>query len=396
LRRIQKYGKLVEIQFRDLIGGLSLMLTRDTLEKLLDISRQMAETRALDPLLEFAMCEVLEFVGAENGYLILLNADGELEFRVKHSISGKEITEPDTQISRTIFNRVISNGEAIVLADAAEDEDYQDSASILDLHLRSVMCVPLISRGEKLGAIYVENRSAGGVFEDQELRALKYFSAHAAVAIENAILNDDLESRVATRTKELNQTVQELEREIDARKRAEAELQRLAITDPLTNAYNRRYFFEVTAQELERSRRHTSNLSIAMLDLDHFKDINDNYGHVVGDQALRTMADCFRSNLRQTDILGRYGGDEFAVLMPETGQAKAQKMAERLRKRLISSLRKTNLFSAPLTVSVGIYAYSSGSEISVEEFVDRADQALYHAKEAGRNRVVVWEPQPAD
>ena len=367
------------------------MLTRDTLEKLLDISRQMAETRALNPLLEFAMCEVLDFVGAENGYLILLDDDGELEFRVSHCRSGEEISQPDQQISRTIFNRVISNGESIVLADAVEDEEFQDSVSILDLNLRSVMCVPLIARGEKLGAIYVENRSAGGVFEDQELRALKYFAAHAAVAIENAILNDDLETRVTSRTKELNQTVQDLEREIEARKRAEAELQRLAITDPLTEAYNRRYFFEVTDQELERAQRHNLNLSIAMMDLDHFKDINDNYGHVVGDQALRTMADCFRENLRKTDVLGRYGGDEFAVLMPETNQKMARKTADRLRKKLVTALKKTGLFTHKLTVSVGVYAYAADGNIEVEDFVDRADQALYKAKEGGRNQVIIWD-----
>jgi diguanylate cyclase (GGDEF)-like protein len=367
------------------------MLTRDTLEMLLDLSRQMAETRALNPLLEFAMCEVLDFVGAENGYLIMLDADGELEFRVNHCRSGEEIAHPDQQISRTIFDRVISNGESIVLTDAVENEDYQDAASILDLNLRSVMCVPLIAGGEKLGAIYTENRSAGGVFEGQELQALQYFAAHAAVAIENAILNENLEIRVATRTKELNQTVKELEHEIEARKRAEAELQRLAITDPLTNAYNRRYFFEVADQELERAHRHDLKLSLAMMDLDHFKDINDNYGHVVGDQALRTMAECFRANLRKTDILGRYGGDEFAVLMPATDLKRAQKTAERLRKKLIQALKKTNLFGTKLTVSVGVYAYSAEEEIEIETFVDRADQALYQAKEGGRNQVTIWK-----
>jgi len=366
------------------------MLTKDTLEKLLDISRQMAETRALDPLLKFATCEVLEFVGAENGYLILLDQDGNLDFRVRQNITGSEIDEPDKQISRTIFDRVISNGESIVLADAAEDEAYRDSVSILDLQLRSVMCVPLISRGEKLGALYVENRSSGGVFEDDELRALKYFAAHAAVAIENAMLNEDLEDRVALRTSELRQTVDELEHEIEARKRAEAELQRLAVTDPLTGTYNRRYFFEVAAKELARAQRYELNLTVAMIDLDHFKDINDEYGHAVGDQALVTMADCFCENLRQTDVLGRYGGDEFIILLPETNRKKARKMAERLRKRLIKALKKTNLFSKPLTISAGVYARSTDQEIGFDEIVERADQALYQAKQGGRNRVIVW------
>ena len=190
------------------------MLTQDMLERLLEISRQMAETRALDPLLKFAMGEVLEFVEAEYGYLILLDEDGGLDFRVKQNNRGKEIDEPDTQISHTIFDQVIQKRESIIIADAISDEDYQESKSVLDLKIQSVMCAPLISKDELLGALYVENRSAKGVFEDEDLRPLQYFAAHAAVAIENAMLNDDLEARVASRTAALKKTVDELEREI--------------------------------------------------------------------------------------------------------------------------------------------------------------------------------------
>lgn len=369
------------------------MLMQDMLERLLEISRQMAETRALDPLLEFAMCEVLEFVGAEYGYLILLDEKGELDFHVKLNNQGDEIDEPDKQISRTIFDQVIQKRESIVIADAISNEDYQEAKSVLDLKIQSVMCVPLISKDELLGALYVENRSFKGVFEDEDLRPLQYFAAHAAVAIENAMLNDDLEDRVAVRTAELKKTVEELEFEIEARKRAEAELQRLAITDPLTDIYNRRYFFEVLETELERTHRHNLNLSIAMVDLDHFKMINDQYGHIIGDEVLRTMADCFRENLRKIDVIGRYGGDEFVILMPESSQDQAKKAAERLCKKVVARVKKIQKFSHPITTSMGIFTLSGMDKLSVEEFVDRADQALYAAKEGGRNRVAVWQPE---
>jgi len=366
------------------------MLNPDMLERLLDISRQMAETRALDPLLKFAMGEVLEFVQAEYGYLILLDEDGELNFRVRQNNKGKEIDEPDTQISHTIFDKVIKKRESVIIADAFADEEFQEAKSVLDLKILSVMCVPLISKDELFGALYVENRSARGVFEDEDLIPLEYFAAHAAVAIENAMLNDDLEARVVSRTAELKRTVDELEREIEARKRAEAELQKLAITDPLTNVYNRRYFDETVESELERTRRHNLNLSVAMVDLDHFKEINDNYGHVTGDIVLQTMADCFVGNLRKIDVVGRYGGDEFVILMPESDQVQAHNAAERLRKKVITRVRKIQKFAHPITASMGLFTLSGDIDISVKDFLDRADQALYDAKEAGRNRVSVW------
>jgi len=366
------------------------MLTQDMLERLLEISRQMAETRALDPLLKFAMGEVLEFVEAEYGYLILLDEDGELDFRVKQNNQGKEIEEPNTQISHTIFDQVIQKRESIIIADAVSNEDYQESKSVLDLKIQSVMCAPLISKDELLGALYVENRSAKGVFEGIDLKPLEYFAAHAAVAIENAMLNEDLEARVASRTAALKKTVDELEREIEARKRAEAELQKLAITDPLTNVYNRRYFDEVVEGELERVRRHKMSLSVAMVDLDHFKTINDNYGHVTGDIVLQTMADCFVSNLRKIDVVGRYGGDEFVILMPESSSEQAQKAAERLRRKVVARVRKIQKFDHPITASMGLFSISGGIEITAKEFVDRADQALYKANEEGRNRISVW------
>ena len=366
-------------------------IPQEMLEKLLEISRQMAETRALDPLLKFAMGEVLTFVKAEYGYLILLDAEGKLDFRVRQNSKRVEIEEPEAQISHTIFDQVIQKRESIVIADAIGDSDYQESKSVFDLQLRSVMCTPLISKEELLGALYVENRSAKGVFENSDLKPLQYFAAHAAVAIENAMLNDDLEKRVAVRTAELKQTVNELEREIKARKRAETELQRLAITDPLTNAYNRRYFFEVAEREIERSCRHGLCLSVVMVDLDHFKQINDQYGHITGDQVLRTMADCFRDNLRKIDIIGRYGGDEFVLLMPESDGLQVSKVADRLRKKLIARVRKIQKFSQPITISLGLYTLSNKDGISVEDFIDRADQALYAAKQGGRNRISVWD-----
>jgi signal transduction histidine kinase len=179
------------------------------LERVLDLSRRMAETRALNPLLEYAMNEAMSLVGAERGYIVLVNKEGTLDFRVTR---GQEADEnAQDQISRSILSKVIHSAEPLIVRDASDDPTWNQSKSVAVLRLRSVMCVPLISRGETIGAIYVENRSVKGRFDEQDLAPLIFFANQAAVSIENAALNDDLEARVAARTRELEQAKAQLE-----------------------------------------------------------------------------------------------------------------------------------------------------------------------------------------
>jgi serine/threonine-protein kinase PknK len=196
-------------------------MTEDMLEKLLDISRKMAENRLLDPLLEYAMGVALELFNAEQGYLMLLGEDNSLDFRVRQDRSGKELSKPEEQISHTIFKQVINDGKPLVLANAGIDPNFQSAESVHSLKLQSVLCVPLISRGKTLGAIYIENRSKASIFTEEDLRPLEHFAAQAAVSIENAILNNELESRVEQRTAELAQINQRLREEIEERKRSQ-------------------------------------------------------------------------------------------------------------------------------------------------------------------------------
>ncbi len=185
-------------------------MKEEVLERLLDISRQMAENRELDTLLEYAMAAALELVGAEYGYLILLDQEGKLDFRVRRSRDGYELEKPEEQISHTILDKVVRNREDLILADAASDPNFLDSDSIHDLQVRAVMCVPMVSRGRTIGALYVENRSLVGLFTEDNLLPLKYLASQAAVSIENAALNEDLETRVASRTAELREANERL------------------------------------------------------------------------------------------------------------------------------------------------------------------------------------------
>jgi diguanylate cyclase (GGDEF)-like protein len=374
------------------------------LEKLLDISREMAENRLLDPLLEYAMTVALELCGAEKGYLVLVDDAGRLDLRVRKAISGETLSAPESQISQTILQQVISERQSRVIADASYDPSYRDADSVISFQLRSVMCAPLIARGRALGAIYVENRSIRGLFSEQDLKPLEYFAAQTAVSIENAMLNDELEARVAQRTDELKRTVAQLEQrthelvntnahlanEITKRQRIQEELHILAITDSLTGIFNRRQFFILGEKAFELARRHGIDLSALMLDVDHFKEINDRYGHAVGDQALQEIVGFFRAHVRSADILGRYGGEEFAILLPDTNLEPAHQLADRLRQAVATTPIAIVGGELTITVSLGVAAYNSQRDHQIDDLVNRADQALYLAKRAGRNSVAVW------
>lgn len=183
--------------------------------------------------------------------------------------------------------------------------------------------------------------------------------------------------------------------DISERKAMERELRRLATIDPLTGAFNRRHFMATAATEVERAQRYGNPLSLMMLDVDFFKRINDRHGHALGDEALRRMVDCMRQSLRDIDVIGRLGGEEFAVLLPETGPAGARITAERLRAQ-IAALRipLDDGQNLAFTVSIGI-AVPTAADGSAETVLSRADKALYTAKENGRDQVCAEGVDPA-
>ena len=163
----------------------------------------------------------------------------------------------------------------------------------------------------------------------------------------------------------------------------------LAEIDPLTGLFNRRHFSELMRREFERARRYGHPFSVIMLDVDHFKGMNDAYGHAVGDRILAELATCFRRVLRTSDLVGRYGGDEFAIMLPETDLPAAQQTGERLREEC--SQRTLDAGGRPITITVSMGIAALDEECASQDtLLDRADGALYAAKRAGRNRVSVW------
>lgn len=191
--------------------------------------------------------------------------------------------------------------------------------------------------------------------------------------------NLELESRVAERTHELQKAMSELER-------VNSELEKLSVTDPLTQLSNRRYFDEVLARELTRVQRTRHPLGVIMVDIDHFKSINDRYGHLAGDDCLRLVAATLRKLVtRGSDLIARYGGEEFIIILAETSESDAFLVAERIRKEICAMQFIHGGHRIHISASLGVAACDGGQAMRVEELIRAADQALYAAKDSGRN-----------
>lgn len=229
---------------------------------------------------------------------------------------------------------------------------------------------------------------------DQEVEAQQAKLAQSQA--QDALLNErlklqeqtqaDLEALVDERTFELQVTLRELEDK-------NRELEQMNIEDPLTKIKNRRYFDKRLQMEVRRSRREQSTLSLVMLDIDHFKNINDTYGHLSGDKAICAVADIIKSHLqRPSDEVFRYGGEEFVMLLPNTELAGAQLIAEQIRSTVEAFQLKLDKAIINLTLSAGVYSNVAIDPKSPHIYTNLADKALYEAKQQGRNQVKIYQP----
>ncbi len=169
------------------------------------------------------------------------------------------------------------------------------------------------------------------------------------------------------------------------------ELREVSNRDGLTRLFNRRYIEENLSKEFSRARRYEQPLALILCDIDHFKQINDNHGHLAGDEVLRIISQRLHHNLRDTDILGRYGGEEFLIVLPNTGTSGGKVLAERLRNAIESEPVSFGDTQLNITISLGITELHKDSH-NYEQLIGEADQALYRAKESGRNRAIVFNP----
>jgi diguanylate cyclase (GGDEF)-like protein len=169
-------------------------------------------------------------------------------------------------------------------------------------------------------------------------------------------------------------------------------LAKLAAYDELTGIPNRRTVFQSLSLEFARAERYKRSLSVLMMDVDHFKSVNDRYGHAGGDVVLRDVATVVQTSLRTVDVVGRYGGEEFCAILPETGVDGARRAGERVRAAVEAHAVNTGTHIIPVTISVGAATFTPGESPEAPDLVHLADVALYQAKRTGRNRVVLFEP----
>jgi diguanylate cyclase (GGDEF)-like protein len=272
---------------------------------------------------------------------------------------------------------------------------------LIGLWIARRMTAPLARLGTAAAAIGADSRvqdvpPVGGFAEVQALaaalRAMLARLGQKQVELETA--NATLETRVAERTEELTRSNRSLAEEVAERRRVEAEregligqLKQMAETDFLTGVLNRRSFYSAAERELSAARRYVRRLAVVMLDIDHFKAINDTHGHQVGDEVLKAIAKICRAACRDSDFLARYGGEEFVILLQETHAGEAQEVAERLRAAIARTPVVVGDLTITVTASFGV-ASAGPDTAGIDQLVRAADAALYRAKAAGRDRVV--------
>jgi len=291
--------------------------------------------------------------------ILLKDETGEfLQVRAAYGFAESDhMLDKGFRLGEGVTGEAVKTGETIYISDTTREERF--------LHYKgeeivqgSFLSTPLIFKKDVFGVINF-HRPKVDSFSDEEIRLLNLVANQVALAIENAKLY--------------------------------SKARELSIKDDLTGLYNRRHFQTVLQIEWKRAVRFHRNLSLLMIDADHFKKLNDTYGHLHGDKILKELSNILKRNIREIDTVARFGGEEFIVLLPDTDKNGAMAVGEKLRK-MAESQRFTETQSAqstPVTISVGLASYPDDVR-ELDDLIDHADIALYDAKDAGRNRVIAY------
>ena len=326
-------------------------------------------------------------------YLVLLDPErNELDFRI-HERNGVRLPQRQKRPDAGMFGWIVGSGRAVLLEDVAKGpEEILRTAERTEKPTGSLIAVPLAANGKTVGLLSVQHTEVGA-YVPADLNLMRWLAEQAAGALADARAFEELdeyrarlEERVSERTRALERA--DVEREkllLDLREKSDA-LERLSREDPLTGLANRRDFNERLEAELQRAARLDTPFALLLLDLDHFKSVNDRHGHGTGDAALREFADILRTQCRALDLIARHGGEEFAVLLPGVGHEDAQRLGERIRTALADHDWSVVHPGLALTVSAGVSSWCPGA--TAPAMLSIADNRLYAAKRAGRNRVV--------
>ncbi|HSA06298.1 MAG TPA: sensor domain-containing diguanylate cyclase [Candidatus Gastranaerophilales bacterium] len=354
---INKFKKLKEKE----TNLIFLQKTLHNISILYNIGQAMNFIDDLKKLIQIILAKAIQTLGAERGSLMLYDpSTEELVVKVVHGLPDKEFEKKinDGQVECTkiksgegIAGEAFASRKAIITNLGENDPRFIPSEVS---RVQSLICLPLIVKDEPIGVINISNKKEGKFFNHDDLDFMGALANQAAIAISNA------------------------------------QLYELAITDSLTKLYIRRHFDFLIDSEIKRSARYKHSISLLMMDIDNFKMINDTYGHQIGDEMLKRISDVIKATIRKIDMPCRYGGEEFALILPETFKKHAKKISERLRKRISEIVVKTkdNIEVTP-TISIGLSEFPTDGD-NKENLIKSADDALYFAKKMGKNCVAEY------
>lgn len=335
------------------------------LYSVLEVNAILSSTLNLNLVLETLMTKGREVMTAEASSLMLV--DDEAQELYFHVLKNQTDAQNDAlrgirlKIGEGIAGWVAEHAEPVLVEDCSKDPRFSRRADDLSQFVtRSMMCVPLKVRSRVLGTIQVLNKQDGSFFTDKDLRIFQILANQAAIAIENARLHE------------------------------------MATIDATTRLYMKGYFLARLNEEFRRARGSGRQLSLLMTDIDLFKKVNDRFGHQGGDLALVALAEVVNETVNEIGgelMAGRYGGEEFCVLMPETPAERALEYGEMIRANIENKVFRVGEEEARITISIGVSNFPVHSELinEVEDFIRLADEALYICKRRGRNCVTLYE-----
>jgi diguanylate cyclase (GGDEF)-like protein len=329
--------------FNRLVGLLFQSLRSEAAVR--SFTATLAARLELDELAGPALKQLLSHTGSDAGAL-LIEDEGKLRLLATFGLTHDARLLDSDHVRRAAREQV---GHSLVTPD-----DVRLDGVVSSVRPAEVLVEPITHNRVPLGVVVLASTRA---YPDEARSRLKLYLQGLGLALNNALAHD--------------------------------RLQRLAAIDPLTGAYNRRFGLARLREELGRSRRSNAPLGALMLDVDHFKSVNDTYGHLVGDRVLTSIVRCIRTILREGDVLIRYGGEEFLVLLPAAAKADVSRIAERMRRIVEETPVHEGDQEIHVTISLGGTSYPELDVADDEALISRADQAMYAAKQAGRNRVVV-------
>jgi two-component system cell cycle response regulator len=305
-----------------------------------------------------------------------------IESRKTLEIAILDNNKNSSKVIEYIFSK---NGfKACVFADGAAFADYFNShiPAMIVINI-DIDYLPFEQTIKELKGLHDDIPIIAVTVEDSKAKIIRALKSGAVDYIHAPFVEEELIARVETHLKIYNL----LKKLTEMNKK----LEELSVTDPLTKLYNRGFFNKAFKQEIKRLSRAKGSLACIMLDIDHFKKINDTYGHAIGDFILIETANILKELPRTTDIVARYGGEEFVILLPETNKEGALTLAEKIRKRIEESVFEKEEIKVKITISCGVYCISDFLE--GKNLIKFADDALYKAKNSGRNKVVYYEDE---